>query len=393
MERRTFVAGGVAAAFAASFRLSAQQNRPEMRCRFGVNYTPSRNWWYCWNDWQIDSIRRDLDAIASLGADHLRILLIWPFFQPNAGWVSPAHLERLEELLREMRARGLDAVVTAFTGQLSGLYFLPPFQDAYTHPSSAFFTDPAMLRAQEIYVRALSAVLQEHANVLAFDLGNEINTCWTAAPDVGDAWMRRTVGLLREALPGRLVVNGVDHQPWFRSTTFSPRVLAEQPLPVIHCYPWWTKALQYGGPFDPPSVSLISAMAALVRAWAGDPAKPVWCEEFNTCIPTLNDQENARWLALAVTAAMENGVAWFTYWDSHDVDPKLTFNPVEYHLGLLTNDGRVKEQGRTFAALAKVYRGRLVETRADVPAPPADRSMEATWQWLLNWLAYKPVQK
>src|SRR5208282_6834645 len=33
------------------------------RHRFGVNYTPSKNWWFCWNEWDADSIRRDLDAI------------------------------------------------------------------------------------------------------------------------------------------------------------------------------------------------------------------------------------------------------------------------------------------------------------------------------------------
>ncbi len=25
------------------------------RHRFGVNYTPSRNWWFSWNDWDGDS--------------------------------------------------------------------------------------------------------------------------------------------------------------------------------------------------------------------------------------------------------------------------------------------------------------------------------------------------
>ncbi len=97
------------------------------RHRFGVNYTPSKNWWFCWNNWDAEPIKRDLDAIAALGADHLRILLIWPYFQPNPKWVSPLHLERLDQLLTLMGERNLDAVVTAFTGQLSGWYFLPPF--------------------------------------------------------------------------------------------------------------------------------------------------------------------------------------------------------------------------------------------------------------------------
>ena len=75
------------------------------RHRFGVNYTPSKNWWFCWNNWDADPIKRDLDAIAALGADHLRILLIWPYFQPNPRWVSPLHLERLDQLLTLMGQR------------------------------------------------------------------------------------------------------------------------------------------------------------------------------------------------------------------------------------------------------------------------------------------------
>jgi hypothetical protein len=61
MDRRKFLASGIAAAGA----IAATQKgvvqalaTPEVgitsldltRHRFGVNYTPSHNWWYCWND-------------------------------------------------------------------------------------------------------------------------------------------------------------------------------------------------------------------------------------------------------------------------------------------------------------------------------------------------------
>ena len=74
------------------------------------------------------------------GADHLRVLLIWPYFQPNPKWVSPAHLDRLNQLLVLMGERHLDALVTVFTGQLSGWYFLPSFNRL----SDGFYTDKAM---------------------------------------------------------------------------------------------------------------------------------------------------------------------------------------------------------------------------------------------------------
>ena len=356
------------------------------RHRFGVNYTPSKNWWFCWNDWDADSIKRDLDAIAALGADHLRILLIWPYFQPNPKWVSPLHLERLDRLLTIMGERNLDAVVTVFTGQLSGWFFLPPFNQAGT----AFYTDVAMWKAQEIFIRQLAGVLTKKTNIIGFDFGNEINTCWSTEPRVGDAWMGKMFSLMESVYPGGVHVNGVDELPWFEVNTFSPQALAARRMPVMHCYPYWSGSLKFGGPMDPPSTKLMAAMAMLIRSYAGDRRKPVWAEEFNTCIEALNEKQQAEWLEKAVLASIGAGVNWFSYWDSHDVDRKFEFNSLEYSLGLLTNDDRVKEQGRVFKQLADAYRGKpVIFPTQPLPPPPVNRNHEASWQWMLDWMGWK----
>ena len=398
MDRRRFLAAGSGAAAVTVSGLALGQSVGGAgsgmgahldRHRFGVNYTPSHNWWFCWNDWDSDPIKRDLDRIAALGADHLRILLIWPYFQPNLQWVSPAHLERLSELLTLMAARKLDALVTVFTGQLSGWYFLPPFNQ----PDPAFYTDTRIGAAQELFAGELARTVKAHSNFIGFDLGNELNTCWTAPLATGDAWMTRMLGRMNEAAPGGVHVNGVDHNPWFRPTTFSARALAAQRFPVMHCYPYWTHALRYGGPMDPPSTGLLRAMAALIRSYAGDARKPVWAGEFNTCIESLNEKQQAQWLETAVTGALAAGVSWFTYWDSHDVSRTFAFNQVEYSLGLLTNEGRVKEQGRAFKQLADAHRGRPVVFPASAPAPPpAPQTFDNTWKWLLNELGWKAKQ-
>jgi len=398
MNRRHFLSASAATIAASSpiAKAVASEASPDphsldlTRHRFGVNYTPSHNWWFCWNDWNPDPIRRDLDAIAALGADHLRILLIWPFFQPNPKWVSPAHLERLDQLVTLMAERHLDALVTVFTGQLSGWYFLPPFNRL----SDNFFTDRVMLDAQALFIHELSRTLAPHPNVIGYDMGNEINTCWSTDPPTGDAWMDRTFALMNSTLPNRLHVNGVDHNPWFRDTTFSPKALASQKFPVMHCYPWWTGALKYGGPMDPPSVKLLAAMAALIRSYAGTQQKPIFAGEFNTCIQKLSDAEQASWLNQAVGAAIEQGVSWFTYWDSHDVDRRYDFNPLEYTLGLLTNDGKVKPAGRVFKQLADTYRNKPVTFPAAQlpPPPPSPHTQDATWQWILHWLNWKPTK-
>ncbi|MFL6306042.1 MAG: hypothetical protein ACJ72H_21135 [Candidatus Sulfotelmatobacter sp.] len=206
-----------------------------------------------------------------------------------------------------------------------------------------------------------------------------------ASAQLGDAWMGTMLAVMQRELPGSLNVNGVDHHPWFDGQTFSPRALATQRFPVMHCYPFWTGALNYGGPMDPPSVDLLASMAALIRAYAGSQRTPVWAGEFNTCIESLDEGGQAEWLQRAVEAAIAEGVAWFTYWDSHDVDRKFTFHPVEYSLGLLTNDGRVKQQGRIFQRLAAQYRGKAVTYPAAAPLPPPkDVTMEGTWRWILD---------
>jgi endo-1,4-beta-mannosidase len=393
MDRRAFlrVSAAGAGSLAMTHALAETRSLTPLdlqRHRFGVNYTPSRNWWFCWNDWDADSVKRDLDAIAGLGADHLRILLVWPYFQPNPTYVSALHLDRLDQMLAMMGERRMDALVTVFTGQLSGWYFLPPFQkERDTRAGEAFYSDAALFAAEERFVRELARMMARHANIIGFDLGNEVNTCWSAPAAMGDAWMAKMLALMQRELPGSLNVNGVDHHPWFDGQTFSPRALATQRFPVMHCYPLWTGALNYGGPMDAPSVKLLASMAALIRSYAGRQRTPVWAGEFNTCIDSLDESGQAQWLERAVDAAIAEGVAWFTYWDSHDVDRKFTFNPVEYSLGLLTNDGRVKEQGRTFQKLAAQYRGKpVVYPTTPILPPPTEISVEGTWQWMLKRL-------
>jgi endo-1,4-beta-mannosidase len=398
MNRRSFltasagIAGALATkqdvfASASGFQAESSPARLDVnRHRFGVNYTPSRNWWFCWNDWDAASIQHDLDAIAALGADHLRIMLIWPFFQPNPKWVSPAHLERLDQLLTLMGERNLDALVTVFTGQLSGWFFLPSFNRL----SDGFYTNAAMGATQELFVRSLAGTMKRHPNIIGFDFGNELNTCWNGPVEQGDAWMKKTFALMNEVLPAGLHVNGVDHHPWFEPDTFSAQALAAARFPVMHCYPYWTGAMKYGGAMDPPSVRLMAGMAALIRSFAGSQEKPVWAGEFNTCIEELPEKGQAEWLDKAVHAAIEQGVSWFSYWDSHDVDRKFAFNPLEYSLGLLTNDRRVKDQGRVFQKLAETWRGKPVAfPKGSPPAPPSARTNDATWAWLLDWMGWK----
>ncbi len=359
--------------------------------RFGVNYTPSKDWWYCWNDFKPDDIARDFDAISGLCADHLRIMLLWPFFQPNPSWVSPAHLSRLETLLELAAARGLDVCVSVFCGHLTGQNFRP----GYERSQADFFEGAEMLLAQRLLLESLAKALNPHANFLGFDLGNELNCCWSVpSPALGDAWHRRTLALAESLSPGRVHVNGVDHLPWFAPSPFSPRALAEtQSILALHSWIKFTGALELcgGDASKPECVGLPAAMAALARSYAGDPAKPVWCQEFGASEEWMDAKAIPSFLERSMNSAIRGGVAWHSLWASHDIDPKFKVNKLEYTLGLLDCSGRMKPQGKVFASIASAWRGRKVETPSfEIPPPPSRLEQAASWAWLRDFLRANP---
>ncbi len=350
--------------------------------RFGLNYVPSKNWYYIWNDWQPSVIARDFDAIAGLGADHIRIMVVWPWFQPNPKIVSSAHLDRLDELMRLAAERRLDVLVTVFTGWLSGYAFRPPYLD--TEP---FYTSPKWRAVQDTFLTALSARLTRHGNFLGYDIGNEINDCWQT-PNLGEgnAWMASIFKQMHDQAPGRIHINGVDNQPWFRETTFSPQALtAQQEIVALHCWSYWTGAKAYGGTLDIPYTHLSAAMTALARAYANDAQKPVWVEEFGACNAEMPAADVPVWMEKAVTASIAGGVSWMTWWASHDVERRFDFNAFEYDLGLLTTDNQVKAPGAMFKRLAEAHRGKaVVFPKTTLPPPPQTRTPDATWAWMLD---------
>ncbi|HEY5913858.1 MAG TPA: hypothetical protein VJA21_24990 [Verrucomicrobiae bacterium] len=357
-----------------------------LRHRFGVDYVPSHNWYFCYNDWQPSYIARDLDRIAEIGADHLRVMVIWPWFQPNPAYVSSAHLDRLDQIMELAAERKLDVLPTLYTGWLSGFHFNPAFLE-----KEPFFTSPKWAAAQDFYLEEVSKRMRRHLNFLGYDIGNEINVNWSCAPVQGDAWMERVFQRMRLLSPGGIHVNGVDHNPWFSVNTFSPEALvARQPIVALHCWPYWTGAGKHGKHLDPPYTRVAAGMAVLARAYGQAADKPVWLQEFGACSEEMPEADVPKWLELAVGAAIGQGVSWFTWWASHDVDRRFEFHPFEYGLGLMTVDNRIKEQGRMFKRLADAHRGKPVSIPAkSLPPPPAVRTPEATWAWLLDWMGCK----
>ncbi|MEV0848122.1 glycosyl hydrolase [Streptomyces sp. NPDC049954] len=337
--------------------------------RFGVNYVPSRNWWYCWNDWDADSVLADLQAVSALGMDHIRIQLLWPVFQPNPAMVSPSALDRLSELLdlADRPDTGLDVSVSVLDGWLSGFAFKPAWLKGRN-----MIGDEDVVRAELYLLDALAAAVGAHPRFLGFDLGNEIAVLNDdVAPAVGDRWAARLLNHCEHIAPGRFHVNGVDHLPWLEGQTFSQRgVVTSGSASVFHSYPYWTGVLERHGPDGTGTRHLGEFMAELAEAYAEQPGRPKWLQEFGASPAERAPETIPDWAETFIRATLSSAGVWgCTWWGSHDIDRRFAgFDEYEYGLGLLTVDNQVKPAGRRIAELVATFRNSPPQP---VPRPTA----------------------
>ena len=338
--------------------------------RFGVNYVPSGQWWYAWLDWEPVSIADDLEAIAGLGLDHVRVHCLWPLFQPNPRRVSAAMLRRLAELLALADDAGLDVCVTVLDGWLSGTDFRPHWLPGEAN----VFTDPVALEAQRRLIAAVLDVAGGHPRFLGVDIANEPNVLvdFPGNEDTttaqGDTWVAELLATCEELAPGRLHVAGMDHRPRLASAPFSREVLATTgAATAIHAWTYFTGALDRYGAQGTGTTHLAEYMIELAKAYHVDPDRPVWLQEYGASAEWLPEPALPAHAAAFTAAALSCAGLWgVTWWASHDIDRQFAaFAELEYGLGLLTTGNAVKPAGARLRELIQAHR--------DAPVAPADR--------------------
>ena len=372
-DRRSFLGGTAAAALLGATGATGAASAPpaqadplkhQRKVRFGLNYTPSKSWWYCWSDWDANSIRADLADIRALGMDHIRIMAMWPDLQPNAAFVRPEQVQRIRELLDLAGERQLDVEVTVLDGAVSGFLFVPPWlinngNGAVTN----IFTDANAIATQQKLFAALGAGFGRHPRLLGFDLSNEIY--WftqpfgiDVAPQVGDGWLREMFAAANQAAPGKLHVAGIDHYPWLNNDYFSRDGMGTTgTLSANHTWAGWADVFSTYGPLSTPSLHYSEYFIELIKAFHTDLDRKVWIEETGVSKVWMDPSIIPQWTEQSIRNMASCEDLWgVTWWCSHEVSSTLTgFNQLEYDLGVYTNDRRLKPIGATIANLIREY--------------------------------------
>jgi hypothetical protein len=333
--------------------------------RFGVNYTPARGWFHHWLDFDLDAVRADLDAIAALGLDHVRVFPLWPLFQPNRTLIRPRAVEQLAALVDAAGERGLDVNVDGLQGHLSSFDFRPAWIDTWHRRN--LFTDPDVVEAEAEYLRTLAAALADRPNFLGLTLGNEMNQFSgqphpdpdRIGPEQADAWLARLLRACDGAAPGKLHLHSLSDAAWYLDDhPFTPAQAARHGFATaIHAWVFNGTAQTYGArsaAVDHHAAYLIE----LSKAWALDAHRPVWLQEVGAPAPHIPPARAAAFARAAIRNVLDCPDLWgVTWWCSHDVDRALAdFPELEYGLGLLTNDGRVKPAGTAVARIVRELR-------------------------------------
>ena len=339
--------------------------------RFGVNYTPSNGWFYSWLEPSWDDVRRDFDAIATLGLDHVRIFPLWPLLQPNRATIRRRALEDVRTTVELASAAGLDSAVDAVQGHLSSFDFLPSWLTSWHRRS--MFTDPDVVEAQARLVGALHETLADLPGYMALTIGNELNqfadrphpSPMEASPDDVSAWLDAVLGAVPAGSPAAALHAEYDAAWYLDDHPFLPSHASRSgDMTAIHSWIFNGTGQTYGG-MSEQSVRHAEYLAELSRAFAATEDRPVWLQEVGAPLNCMAENEAADFCEQTVRHAADVQGMWgVTWWCSHDVARGLAdFPELEHTLGLLDEHGEPKPIARRFASVA-------AELRSAATPPP-----------------------
>ncbi len=155
----------------------------------GVTYWPAAVGPYLWHEFRVDTVERDLTAIASRRIPVVRVLLSWDAFMPTDRAPSPRRMRDLETLLGTARELGLGVVLTLFAQSIGDCVMLPAYAIDKRAPRRGvrcvtdarvvdggprdIYTDALMLEVQVRWLDAMLAGFAGHPAIAAWDLGHD----------------------------------------------------------------------------------------------------------------------------------------------------------------------------------------------------------------------------
>lgn len=368
----------------------------------GCNYWASHAGIKMWQNWDADSVVKDLDLLAEYGMNLLRIFPLWSDFQPLGrvyGWsgtqrdfmqnnqplqnqaaLDETMMQRFSFLCQEADKRGIKILVSLITGWMSGRLFVPPALEG-----KSLLTDAESLRWQVRYVRAFVGKMRTENAIIGWDLGNECN-CLGFVKNNAEAWnwINTITSAIRLEDTSRPVISGMHG---LSSNKFANWNLQDQgellDMVTTHPYPLFTACCNIGE-FNNFHSELHSSAESLL--YEGISNKPCLVEEAGSLGPLVASEErDAANMRTALYSCLANGMTGYLRWCAFDQD-HLDYPPYEHlamerELGLFKSDRTPKETAKVmkeFAQFLKNKTAKLPSRRIDAVCLVSER--EDAWK-------------
>ncbi len=379
-----------------------------MEFLLGCNFWDSKSGTDMWLNFDAESLRLDLEALASSGVRVLRCFPNWREFQPvialrkwrgnfgeyrltgdrlpeNEYFIDTVMLEHFREFAKMADELGMKLVVSLVTGWMSGRLFCPPAVDGKN-----LITDHEALMLEERFVRGFVKYTRDIENIVMWDLGNECN-CLGHTGSQHDAYMwtvtiRNAILASDQTRPISSGMHGLDFDDYGTWSIATQGLLCDYLTP--HPYPSPT----VGGDVDPanlPRTTLIPT--AQCEYYGGISGKPTIIQEQGTFSDMLINRKGAAdFVRVNICSALANGIKGYFWWLSHEHlhldNPPYNWSMIERELGMLDANRAPKPVADEIKRL-----GDIIDTLPEIPEKTTDSVIVLSReqrQWEVGTMAF-----
>ena len=331
----------------------------------GVNYWPVSKGMAMWRLFDPGEVREDMARISDMKLSPVRIFLLWEDFQPDPRRINLKALDHLADTARFADDAGVNLWVTLFTGHMSGANWFPEWMLDLSGSGEIFFPiasgssllqyapknpyhDSAVVAAQKLFIREVTATLRGYPSLWGWDLGNEPSNAYRPRTrEAGRAWLSEIVGEIRRDDKINPVTIGLHQQDLAEDLRMGPEdAAAFCDMMTMHAYPAY--ADWAGGKTDP----LFPLYLVELTRWLSG-GKEVLLSEFGISTgndPLSTNAESAATYAATVLEILRKygipGALWWNYGDcAKDLWRYPPFRELlhERSFGLLHNDFTPKQ--------------------------------------------------
>ena len=273
----------------------------------GVNYLPSGHDCRMWREWDPEEIERDFRKMARLGINTVRIILLWPDFEPEPGRYDREAIGRLEEIVEIAKRNGIKLLPTLVTGDLAGVKWVP----SWAIGKSIYSAE--IIERQCGLVRKIVGRFKDEPVIFAWDLSNE-PAYWEEPSDSQWAagWTRSLAETIRKVDRNHPITVGLDQHNINGESRFRIEPVAPYlDFFSIHTYPKFLPQgefpLSFRGTYFPAYCIRFCQME-----------KPVLLEEFGLSSGTFSEEEVGAYYEVVMFSALMNGGAGVMSWSWSD---------------------------------------------------------------------------